>query len=212
MPLKYSDVLHKQPISPQFVNRFEIEIELEKQLQDYINKNSNLIKELKLIENNKIILHEQTSITIPDITVETLEVPNVSYNLKQQQAITFGEEVTITLVERNDFRWRIFFETWLKQLYDYINIAGTIPQGYKQKTLTITLKQKILPLKSNTSIENAQDITIQVYTFYRPYPTSFQGREMNYSSTELVTSDVTFRYDYYTEKFFGKLDLLTLKK
>lgn len=188
MPLLYREITN---FIPQFQNQFIIKINLPDELKSELNS---------YLKSGILILDDQVSITLPDISIEIVEIPNVSFNLKQQNTILFGEEITISIVERPDFRYRKIFETWINKIYDYIKQSSGIPKKYKQSSLIVEHHQFITI--NNSTIK---DINVQTYRFINVYPTSIQGNDLDYGNIDLVIRDVVFRYDYFEELLFNNL-------
>lgn len=199
MSLPVTQTVFNENFAPSFQNLFKVYI-----IFDTTNNSdlistlgfNNLPSNLKETTTNNIVLHllDQTSITLPDISVETLEIPNVSFNLKQQSSITFGEEVTVSVVEQSTFLYRDIFEKWIKLVYDYESYGYIIPKKYKQKSLVVEHVQKWY-----TGSNTTNTFTIGIYRFVNQYPTSIQGNDLDYSTTELLNRDIVFRYDYLEE-------------
>lgn len=196
MPLLFSELKN---ITPQFQNRFKIVINLTDELKNLLSQKENTLE-----------LETQTSITLPDLTVETLEIPSVSYNLKQQSSITFGEEVTISLVEKPNFYYRNLFQKWIDVIFNYLNVSMQVPSKYKQPSLVVTVHQKMIPTNSNNKqfiIDSQVDFNVLTYRFVNVYPTSIQGNDLDYGNVDLVTRDVVFRFDYF-EEFYSSTVVL----
>ncbi len=198
LPFNYENISN---IVPQFQNLFKVYIEFDSEKNSEI---LNIVSSLpsNLYSNNKLYLVDQTTLTLPDVSVETLEIPNQSFNLKQQSSITFGEEVTITVMEQSDFLYRNIFQKWIDLIYNYLDQTQITPKKYKQN-LIVEHHQKLLTTPSTTT---PSTFVVQTYKFVNQYPTSIQGNELDYTSTDLLTRDITFRYDYLKE-IVGKLSL-----
>lgn len=198
LPFNYENISN---IVPQFQNLFKVYIEFDSEKNSEI---LNIVSSLpsNLYSNNKLYLVDQTTLTLPDVSVETLEIPNQSFNLKQQSSITFGEEVTITVMEQSDFLYRNIFQKWIDLIYNYLDQTQITPKKYKQN-LIVEHYQKLLTTPSTTT---PSTFVVQTYKFVNQYPTSIQGNELDYTSTDLLTRDITFRYDYLKE-IVGKLSL-----
>lgn len=191
--------------------------------------NNNVFSSTLTSSFDKSIMIRIKSISLPAMSLETTEIPHLSFNAKMQSKPTLGDEITVSLVEDADSKVFINFKDFIKTYYDWVSQTPNNPNY----SIRFYIEQFLTPLATTnntnysylstagTSRNNVNNITTVITTannisgtlgtrifkiiLYNPIIKNLNHQTMDYSSTELINRDITIGFEYF-EFFTYKLD------
>lgn len=133
-------------------------------------------------------------VTLPNVTIDSGEIPMPLFNPKYQNKMTFGN-FTITFNDPYGVPVTQFFEQWTYKL-----IQDPEKQGINLQT---SYKQDIL-VNLYSGLE--EDVTDPIFSYiiYGQYPSNIPQSNFDYQNTEQRTVEMTFSYDYFEVRLGGK--------
>jgi hypothetical protein len=140
-------------------------------------------KEIDSLKNIKDDIHYyvRTS-SLPESTYEDVSIPYPGYAFKMAGNRTYNDwTVSLNIDKKNDILKT--FQAWHNYIYDPQTHEYAAPMNYMLDQTLQLLGPDLEPTSE--------------YTLYRAWPKSIGNVQMDYSSTELTTVDITFAYQYY---------------
>ena len=132
-----------------------------------------------------------------EISGENKTVDRVNDRLNYPGKATLGELV-VTFDNLYDHNTAVELFEWFKTIYDPVTGAQTIYSGRFRDTFKCQSVQ-IVELDNNLN-------PAQVFELYGVYPTKWSMAELNYSTSDMQTVEMSFKYDFmdaYRNSFTG---------
>ncbi|MFA5196797.1 MAG: phage tail protein [Bacteroidales bacterium] len=123
--------------------------------------------------------------SLPESSYEDISVPYPGYNFKMAGTRVFNDwTVSLNIDQNNDILSA--FHAWLNMIYNPQDHTYSAPIEYM-----VTQTLHLLGPEMNPTSK---------YKLYRAWPKSIGNVQLDYSSTELATVDITFSYQYYMKE------------
>lgn len=123
--------------------------------------------------------------TLPTTTINKIDVPFLGRKVKFPGDRSYDEDLSITVINDEDFLVRRAFERWVNYIQDAKKTTRDISKDIFQN-LSITQKDKA-----------GKDII--TYTFHNCIPTSVASIELNWETVDTIEEfQVTLAYDIFT--------------
>lgn len=146
-----------------------------------------------------------TSVTLPQIQLETMEIPQPGFPVKVASKITTGEEITVTIIDTHDLQ---VFKN-IQKIIEYQFNHKLLSVGWNNVTIgypSVTIEQ-YLPFTNNTTTPTgwttknqsltAPGIKVFEFEFPRQIIKTLPHHTVDYTTTEFVTRDIAISYDYF---------------
>jgi len=122
--------------------------------------------------------------SLPESSYEDVTVPYPGYSFKMAGNRTYADW-TVSLTVDKEASILQQFQDWQNLIYNPRTHVYTGATTYMQNQMLQLLGPDLYPTKT--------------YTLYRAWPKVLGNIQLDYASTELVTMDITFAYQYYAE-------------
>lgn len=141
----------------------------------------NLPVSIGLSNKEDLKFYVRTS-SLPESSYEDVSIPYPGYSFKMAGNRTYGDWTVSLNVDRNAYILKAF-QLWHNLIYNPQTHEYSAPVTYMKNQTLLLLGPDLKPTSE--------------YTLYGTWPKSVGNVALDYSSSEIVTVDITFAYQYY---------------